>query len=213
MKEDILEQIIEDYYVGEEGWFVKHNLKYRPMLSASGHISNKDSVHSDIDILAFNAKSRGIDKVHVISCKSWQGGFKLSHWLPLLEGNAKRTNDWKKFRELVEDKWTDAFLKAIEDETGSKDFTYVIAVTKLKGTEADITAFEQCQKVISYFEKRNVKIKIEFRTLEELIKNLLERQEKKETNAPEATDFGRTLQLIKAAGLEIKMSENTKRRK
>jgi hypothetical protein len=27
MKEDILEQLIEDYYVAMSGWFVKHNIK------------------------------------------------------------------------------------------------------------------------------------------------------------------------------------------
>jgi hypothetical protein len=212
MKEDILEQIVEDYYVGQKGWFVKHNLKYRPAPPASGHISNKDSVHSDIDILARNAIGRGMNKVHVISCKSWGGGFKLRYWLPLLEGNPKKTSDWKKFRELVESKWTDAFLKVIEDETGSKDFTYVIAVTKLNGTEDERKTFEQCPKVISYFARKNVKMKIEFRTLEELIKCLYERQEEKKTNALEATDFGRTLQLVKAADLEIKKLEKNRKK-
>lgn len=28
MKEDILEQLIEDWYVTNSGWFVKHNIKY-----------------------------------------------------------------------------------------------------------------------------------------------------------------------------------------
>lgn len=55
MKEDILEQLIEDWYVSKPGWFVKHNLKFRPDKNHAEYISNKDSVHSDIDILAFSA--------------------------------------------------------------------------------------------------------------------------------------------------------------
>lgn len=47
MKEDILEQLVEDWLVSEEGWFVKHNIKYRPHKNYAGYEPKKDSVHSD----------------------------------------------------------------------------------------------------------------------------------------------------------------------
>ncbi len=54
MKEDILEQIVEDWLVCEPGWFVKHNIKYRPRKEHAEWVKNQDSVHSDIDILALS---------------------------------------------------------------------------------------------------------------------------------------------------------------
>lgn len=54
MKEDILEQITEDYFVSQPGYFVKSNLKYRPDPSIDGYNATYDSVHSDIDVVAIN---------------------------------------------------------------------------------------------------------------------------------------------------------------
>lgn len=41
MKEDILEQLIEDWYVTNSGWFVKHNIKYRPNKNHQDYESKK----------------------------------------------------------------------------------------------------------------------------------------------------------------------------
>ena len=53
MKEDILEQLIEDWYISNSGWFVKHNIKYRPSLQHPDYDPKKDSVHSDINVIAY----------------------------------------------------------------------------------------------------------------------------------------------------------------
>jgi len=52
-KEDILEQIVEEYLI-HRGYFVQRNIKYRPDATDPDYQSKKDSVHSDIDVLAFN---------------------------------------------------------------------------------------------------------------------------------------------------------------
>jgi hypothetical protein len=40
---------------------------------------------------------------------------------------------WKRFRELAKKKWADGLIREIEKLTGSTHFTYVTAVTKLRG--------------------------------------------------------------------------------
>ena len=140
MKEDILEQLIEDWYVTNPGWFVKHNIKYRPDKNHKEYESKKDSVHSDIDILAYSPKEK-TNNVHVVSCKSWQSGLNLKYLFSIINSEAsyndktkvgfQKREEWKQFRELVSDKWIDAFVKKIEEETNQRNFTYQIAVTKI----------------------------------------------------------------------------------
>ena len=42
---------------------------------------------------------------------------------------------WMAFRELTRPKWTEAFLKVVKDATGEERFTYVTAVTRLRGNK------------------------------------------------------------------------------
>jgi len=58
MKEDILEQIAEDFYSKKVGYFTKHNIKFRPSDKESDYIAKFDSVHSDIDLLIIDAHKR-----------------------------------------------------------------------------------------------------------------------------------------------------------
>ncbi len=39
MKEDILEQMVEDWFISKPGRFIKHNVKYRPN---QGEVNIKD---------------------------------------------------------------------------------------------------------------------------------------------------------------------------
>jgi hypothetical protein len=210
MKEDILEQLIEDYYVSLPGWFVKHNIKFRPSKEHPDYISKKDSVHSDLDILALNGLKikEKIDRVHVISCKSWQEGFGINDWLSALEGEAiykersenfQRRELWKYFRELVSDKWIESFLNILESETGQKDFTYVIAITKLKEKDNDVNLLEKSEVIKNRFLKKNSNMKIRILTLETIINEIKKRIENKETPVTETTDAGRMIQLFHAA--------------
>lgn len=212
MKEDMLEQLVEDWFVAQPGFFVKHNVRFRPDEHHSNYVSKMDSVHSDIDILAINTSGKGSERVHVVTCKSWQGGFHPKRWKLDLEEEAayherslkfKPRERWKYFRELVSDKWMDAFLKTIESETGQRDFTYKIAVTKLNGTDQDRRNFQASEILKARFVAKDAKIRIEILPLAELIAKYTERLEAKNTTSLEATDVGRLLQLIHAAGLVV----------
>jgi len=218
MKEDILEQLVEDYFVDSKGFFVKHNIRFRPDREHEDYISNRDSVHSDIDILALNATAKeGPERVHVATCKSWQGGFDPKKWRAEIEKEAeynersdrfKPRERWKSFRELVSDKWMKAFLEKIEEETGQRDFTYTIAVTKLNGTKEERRALEESEILKARFKNRESNVIIKFLTLSDIIERYGERMEVKDTpSSLEATDVGRLLQLIHSAGLRIKKEE------
>ncbi len=49
MKEDVLEQVVEDY-LQLCGYFTRHNLRFKPDRSAPGFVSDQDSVPSDVDV-------------------------------------------------------------------------------------------------------------------------------------------------------------------
>jgi len=188
MKEDVLEQLVEDYYVSKPGWFVKHNIRFKPDKNRGDYVPKKDSVHSDIDIIAVD---KNHDNVHVVSCKSWQDGFKIKDMLRWIE-----TKSMRRVKELVSDKWKESFLETIKKETGQKNFTYVIAVTKLLNEEKKL---ELEQKIKEAFKAKRFNVKLEILTLEQIVNEALERIAEMETNRLESTEIGRVLQLFKAA--------------
>ncbi|MDD5928356.1 MAG: hypothetical protein PUC37_01005 [Spirochaetales bacterium] len=203
MKEDILEQVVEDWYVSQPGWFVKHNIKYKPDDQRTDYVSSLDSVHSDIDILTYSSIKHTPDNVHVISCKSWQGGLSLKYLYDIIEEGCNH-KDWKYFRELVSDKWIEAFIKKIEEETGQRNFTYKIAVTKLNKSKIDYRPkIINNTKLIQRFKKYNSDIKIDFIELKDIVSETVKRLKLKDTPSVEMTDVGRLLQLINAAEMNI----------
>lgn len=133
-KEDVLEQIAEEYLI-HEGYFVRHNVKFRPHKDHPSFLARTDSNHSDIDVVGIHPLKEGHDRVWVISCKSWQVGFNPEYLLKAIAGNRKLAGReaWKGFRELIEPKWSEAFLKKILEITGSEKFTYCVAVSQIKG--------------------------------------------------------------------------------
>ena len=163
MKEDILEQLVEDWLVSQPGWFVKHNVKFRPSREEADHDKNKDSVRSDVDIIAISGTAKGISRVKVVTCKSWQSGFNVNKWKADLEQEAaynepslefQKKESWKSFRELVSIKWLKAFVAKVEEETGQREFEYCIAVTMIRGSEEDIRAFEQSEIILMLRNKK-----------------------------------------------------------
>ena len=130
IKEDILEQLVEDYLL-HKGYFIQHNVKFRPDKNHPDFISNQDSNYSDIDVLGYHPTKVGPDKVWAVSCKSWQGGFNPFKQINAILNNKKLGGKeaWKVHRELARTKWSEAFLKAVRDATGEDCFTHVTAVT------------------------------------------------------------------------------------
>ncbi|MGD0651640.1 MAG: hypothetical protein ABSA97_10970 [Verrucomicrobiia bacterium] len=77
MKEDILEQLCEEYFQ-LKGYFTVGNVKFKPARNASGYDVLQDAVHSDVDVLGYKPLEKGSERVVVCSCKSWQKGFEQS---------------------------------------------------------------------------------------------------------------------------------------
>ena len=191
MKEDVLEQIVDDY-LQAQGYFTRHNIKFRPEPSESGYVSREHSVHSDIDVIGVNPLLDGPDRVRVVSCKAWQAGFGATLLLKRLRGEApdgKRAT-WRHMRELWDPLWAQAFRRKVAAVTGSERFHYSFAVTVIKG---DPGLWQDEKRIRDNLDGNP----FSFLTLEEMWRSMLEGI----TRTPEGSDIGRLVQLLKAAGL------------
>lgn len=191
MKEDILEQLVDDY-LQLNGYFTRHNIKFRPRKDHPAYFSQDDSVASDIDIIGFHPRRQGTDRVWVVSCKSWQVGFNVRSRLTELEQNKRRSGreSWRGFRELMKPKWSEAFCDTIERETGSRKFTYITAVTRFSGDRA---AWENYPAFRTALGGNPVKLI----SLSEMLKAVMSLI----TTTVAGSHFGRTIQLLKASGV------------
>jgi hypothetical protein len=133
MKEDILEQLVDDY-LKFNGFFTAHNVKFQPAKTHPDYIKKDDCVASDVDVIGFHPKREGTERVWVVSCKSWQAGFDPREKIAAIEGDKISSGRlaWRAFRELQKPKWADGLIAEVERLTGSTQFTYVTAVTKLQ---------------------------------------------------------------------------------
>ena len=192
-KEDILEQIVEEYFV-HKGYFVQHNIKFRPRTDHPDFTSKQDSNHSDIDVIGYHPTISGALKVVVVSCKSWQQGFNPDSELDAILNDKDRRGRkaWQGFRELIVPKWTEAFVKTVKDATGEDRFTYVTAVTRLVG---DKNVWENHQPFREALEGNTIAI-LTFREMVGEIQGGL-------TTTLAATEVGRMLQLFSAAGVKV----------
>lgn len=191
MKEDVLEQIVDDY-LQTRGYFTTHNLRFNPRKSHPQYVSQKDSVSSDVDVVGLHPMKSGPDRVMVVSCKSWQTGFDATRILAQLRGevpNPKRPQELR-FRELWIEKWAEGFVERIYTVTGQRQFTYCIGVTFLTGN----TQAWLYDPTISRNLQGNP---LRFLTLEEMWSAVL----KEITTTPASSQIGRLAQLLKAAGL------------
>jgi hypothetical protein len=132
MKEDILEQLVDEYLM-HKGYFTMHNVKFKPRKDHPDFVTRKDAVASDIDVLAIHPQLAGPEKVIAVSCKSWQEGFNPGYNLGCIaaEKQIGGRTAWLSFRYLCSDKWADGFVGAVERATGTREFTYWTAVTRL----------------------------------------------------------------------------------
>lgn len=193
MKEDILEQLVDDY-LQAQGYFTLHNVKFRPRKDHPDFNTRMDSNHSDIDVLGFHPNKKGVNRIIVASCKSWQAGFHVQAKLAELSLNKKRggREAWQGFRELMKSKWSKAFIDTIETITGSRKFTYLLAVTAIHG---DRQQWEQHTPFIRSMEGNPIKLI----SLREIIDHL----ECTSTTTPASSDIGRILQLMRAANVTV----------
>ncbi len=193
MKEDILEQLVDDY-LKSRGFFTIHNVKFKPSATHPEFSRVKDSVHSDVDVIGLHPKLKGVDRVWVVSCKSWQSGFDPNDRIAAITHNKRREGReaWKSCRELTNPKWSDGLIKAVEELTGSPKFTYVLAVTKLIGDKGAKSVWEQHPPFRANLRENPIKIL----ELEDVLTELYGKVNT--TVAP--SEIGRLLQIIKASG-------------
>ncbi|MCB1985137.1 MAG: hypothetical protein H6936_15775 [Burkholderiales bacterium] len=192
-KEDILEQLVEEFLI-HRGYFIRHNIKYLPDKSHPDFVTNQDSNHSDIDVLALHPMLHGPDRIWAVSCKSWQSGFNPKFEIEAIKQNKKirGREAWRAFRELVKPKWSEGFRTVIEKNTGSSSFTYVLAVAKVNG---DKGVWEKDEDFLSAMNGNPIKI-ITFREM------LSEIAEDLDTTLA-ATEVGRMLQMFKSSGVSL----------
>jgi hypothetical protein len=191
MKEDVLEQIVDDY-LQFKGYFTTHNVRFRPRQDHANYVSSDDAVYSDVDVVGYNPSREGPDRVVVVTCKAWQVGFDATAKLAELRGekkNPKRAT-WHHFRELWVPKWSEAFHTKIKNLTGETIFTYRIAVTHLRGDGAAWAADATIKENLG-------NCSFGFLTLEEMWATMLAEL----TTTPASSEMGRLAQLLKAAGL------------
>jgi hypothetical protein len=190
MKEDILEQLVDDY-LKFNGFFTLHNVKFQPSTSDPDYISEQDCVASDIDVVGFHPMREGADRIWVVSCKSWQSGFNPRTRIRLITEKRKisKREAWQAFRELAIKKWADGLIAKIERLTGSRNFTYVTAITKLRG---EASVWQEHQPFRDNLRGNPIKIL----TLQEMLSDLY----KKTDTTIASSEVGRLLQVIKASG-------------
>jgi len=221
MKEDILEQIAEDFYSKKVGYFTKHNIKYRPSDKELDYTAKFDSVHSDIDLIIIDAHKR--KKIITVSCKSWQGGFNISKFKNTLENALNnqpiktigKRDDWCAFRELCIHSWTNSFLEILRNElnvvaTQEIELEYVILCTKItKGSLKHKSDFENSEAIKKYFKQKKVNLRLKVITIDEMIAEILKIMNEKDTPYVENTHLSRTLQLMIASGMRFKNTPNS----
>jgi hypothetical protein len=192
-KEDILEQIVEEYLI-HKGYFVQHNIKFLPRKDHPEFVSNQDSNHSDIDVIGFHPLLQGHSRVVVVSCKSWQSGFNPAAEIRAIEGEKKRRGrkSWQSFRELTTEKWSDGFLSAVRNATGESQFTYMLAVAKVVG---DPSSWENYQPFLKAIDGNPIQIL----TFQEMVSEI----RGKLTTTLASTEVGRMLQMFLAAGMYL----------
>lgn len=185
-KEDILEQIVEEYLIWK-GYFVRHNLKFLPRDRKAN-----EGNHSDIDVVGVNPRLRGSERVRVVSCKSWQNGFSFTGELGAILGGKKRRGReaWRSVRELVEPRWAAGFIDAIEGATGSRKFTYVLAVTRVIG---DKSLWEKETRFRKLIEGNPIQVL----TVGDMMTEMFG-QERSTTLA--TSEVGRLIQVLRASG-------------
>lgn len=192
-KEDILEQIVEEYLV-HKGYFVQHNIKFLPRKDHPDFVSKLDSNHSDIDVLAIHPKLEGPARVIAVSCKSWQQGFNPAYEITAIENDktVRGRKAWQAFRELCVPKWSEAFRDAVRDVTGTDEFTYTLAVAWVRG---DRKVWEDHQRFSDALGGNPIRIV----TFQEMVSEIYDQL----GTTLAATEVGRMLQMFRAARLDF----------
>lgn len=194
--QDILGQIVEEYLT-HKGYFVQHNVKYKPSRNDPQYVARDDSVSSDIDVLAVHPARTGPEAVWAVTVKSWQGGFDFGSILNGIQSNKKVIGKplRLRYRELTIKKWAKAFKEKIKERTGKREFTHVLVITRPRGRQQK-SVWEKHPDFRKMLGGNPCKVI--------MLSEMVEEIEREVTTTPAATDIGRMVQLFLAAGLRTK---------
>lgn len=202
MKEDVLEQLVDDY-LQLNGYFTQHNVRFKPDKSNRRYVAREHQVSSDIDVVGFNPRKRGAERVWVVSCKSWQAGFNASHRLEQLRG--KRPNPkrevWRSHRELWDPVWAESFRRKVRELTGQEGFHYWVAVTRLTGAAKDPGTAADLWATDKTIRKNLAGSKISFLEFKTIWETVFEGDSAQKSKSPAPSEIGRLAQLMRAAGI------------
>lgn len=191
MKEDVLEQIVDDY-LQTQGYLTTHNVRFTPPRDHPDYVGRDDSVPSDVDVVGYHPRRTGPERVLVVSCKSWQSGFDATRLLAELRSeakNPKRPTELR-FHELWLPKWAEGFRRRIAELTGETQLKYCLAVTWVRGDTAAWSDEPRIRENLGGNPLRFLQLKDMWASVLAAV-----------TTTPAASEIGRLAQLLKAAGL------------
>ena len=174
---EFFEQIVADYLT-EKGYLTKLNVNYR---KADGKQSG-----SDIDVLALHRKQHS---VIVGDCKSWQMGFSGDWMLTSPTKGAERDKGY--FKPIFRKEWAEGLARKVEEQFGTRDFTYTIYCTKLVGLSKELKKQTVAGNPIDVVQ------------LADIVQDTVQRVKAKKDQSVEPTMLGRFVQLLLAARIEL----------
>ena len=181
---EFFEQIVADYLT-EKGYLTKLNVNYR---KADGKQSG-----SDIDVLALHQKQHS---VIVGDCKSWQVGFS-GDWI-LTSPSKAVDRERGYFKPVFQAEWAEGLARKVEEQLGTREFTYTIYCTKLDGPSDKFTKLTVAGNPIEVVELSN------------MVQDTAKRVAAKKDKSVEPTMLGRFVQLLLAAGIALHPNEKGK---
>ena len=139
----------------------------------------------------------------VITCKSWQDGFEIAGMARSLLTDPPNEMiggkpAWKHFRELVVPKWSAAFLSAVKSATNTEEFIHVTAITAATDIN-EKSVWENEPRFKAALKENPLRIV----TLSEMLEHISAQL----GTTVASSQFSRTIQLIKAAGMAASCSE------
>ena len=171
---NLFEQIVADYLTGA-GYLTKLNVNYRK--------EDGGQTGSDIDVLAFHPTTK---KVVVGECQAGAEGFS-GNWLVRRDiKSPERIRGF--FKPIFQREWATGLADKVEDEFGTRKFTYTIYCTHLDG---EFNVLQESQDVDGN--------PIEVVTLADSIHGTVQRIKSKPDASVEPTTLGRFVQLLHTA--------------
>ena len=194
--EDVLEQVVDDW-LRRLGYFTRTNVRFGPTKGDDDFISRDHNQASDLDVLAVNPTVQGPKRVYAISCKAMQAGFSPNLWLAAAEADRvyNGKNARKHLRELWDPVWAASLRRRVAELTGTTEYTYVLAVTRLgRGGRATVAPWQEHPVVSGNLGGNPAEVWTFGRMWKDLQQDVTERIE--------PSHVGRLAQLLKAASLE-----------